>query len=115
MAGEEHGIEADKASLESDDFFLFAGYVGSEPVATVSFHVSEYDCTRFDYVFTAPKHRGRGYARELLSYVTDFCREKNFQNCFQWPANETSEEICYQAGFRTAFEFEGATAFAQFA
>ena len=114
QAGEEHGIEADKESLKSGDFFLFAGYVADEPVVTVSFHVSEYDCTRFDYVFTALKHRGQGYARELLSYVTDFCREKNFQNCFQWPANQTSESICYQAGFRTAFEFEGATAFSQF-
>ena len=109
-AGEEYGIEVEKNSLRHNDYYLFIGYLGEEAVVTVSFHKPKYDVTRFNYILTAPKHRGQGYAREILSHVTDYCRANNFPNCFQWPAHASSERICYEAGFRTLFQYEGASA-----
>jgi hypothetical protein len=103
-SGEDYAVEVEKNSLKNNCYYLFAGYLGREIAALVSFHKSEHPCTRFDYIETAPKFRGNGYARELLSYTADYCRKNNLLNCFQWPAHKTSEKICYEAGFRTLFE-----------
>jgi len=109
-SGEGYAIEVEKNSLKSDRYYLFAGYLGKDMAALVSFHTSKHDCTRFDYIETAPKHRGNGYAREILSFTTDYCKQNKLPNCFQWPAHETSEKICYAAGFRTLFESEAGAA-----
>ena len=109
-SGEDYAVEVEKSSLKNSDYYLFAGYLDNDIAALVSFHKSKYDCTRFDYIETAPKHRGNGYAREILSFATDYCKQNNLPNCFQWPAHETSEKICYDAGFRTIFEIEAGAA-----
>lgn len=108
--GESREIEVMKNGLKNSNFYLFAGYLNGIAVAATYFHVSEYGCTRFDYIATASKYRQKGYARELLSFVVDYCRESNLPNCYQWPAHSTSERICYEAGFRTLFHREAGCA-----
>ncbi|OJU09944.1 MAG: hypothetical protein BGN88_15430 [Clostridiales bacterium 43-6] len=109
-AEEEYIIEVVKSSLKNSRYYLFAGFLDDEIAALISFHTSEKGCTRFDYIETAPKHRNNGYAKEILSDTTGFCRENGIQNCFLWPAHQASEHICYQAGFRILFETEAASA-----
>lgn len=109
-SNESHEIEVIKNSINSINHKVFIGYTEGKAVAITYLHVSEYDCCRFDYIITSKDYRKKGYARELLSYVTDFCRENNLNNCFQWPAHKTSESICYEAGFRHLFSAEAGRA-----
>lgn len=107
---ESHEIEVIKSSINSTNHKVFVGYKENKAVAITYFHVSEYDCCRFDYIIISKDYREKGYARELLSSATDFCRENNLKNCFQWPAHKTSERICYEAGFRHLFSAEAGRA-----
>jgi len=108
---EAYEIEVAKNSIKSDKHRVFVGYKGEKAIALTYFHISEkYNCCRFDYIMISKDYRKRGYARELLSYVTDYCREHKIENCFQWPAHETSERICYEAGFRTMFTIDAGRA-----
>ncbi len=109
-AEEKYAIAVEQKGMQKSCYYLFAGMLGDEVAAIVSFHTSQFDCTRFDTIETAPKHRGKGYAREMLSFAADYCREKGFRNCFQWPMHATSERMCYEAGFRVAFEVEAGVA-----
>lgn len=108
--GEEYEIDVARNSLKYKDNYLFVGYLDDIAVTTTYFHISEHGCTRFDYITTAKKYRNKGYAREILSFVVDYCKENNIPNCYQWPANETSEKMCYEAGFRVVFEVEAGSA-----
>ncbi len=109
-SNESHEIEVIKNSISNTSYRVFVGYKESKAIAITYFHVSQYDCCRFDYIIISKDYRNKGYARELLSYVTDFCRENNMKNCFQWPAHKTSERICYEAGFRHLFFAEAGRA-----
>jgi GNAT superfamily N-acetyltransferase len=109
-SNESHEIEVIKNSISSTGHKVFVGYKESKAVAITYFHASQYNCCRFDYIIISKDYRKKGYARELLSYVTDFCRENNLKNCFQWPAHKTSERICYEAGFRHLFSAEAGRA-----
>lgn len=95
-----------KNSFNSSNFYFFVGYIDNKAVVEVNFHVSELGCTRFDHIVTAPDERGKGYAREIMSYIADYCLEKNFPLCFQWPDNATSERITTAVGFQYAFDIE---------
>lgn len=108
--GEGYEVEVAKNSMRYKDNYLFAGYLKDEAVTTLYLHVSEYGCTRFDYINTAKKFRNKGYAREILSYAADFCKEHDLPNCYQCPAHETSFKMCYEAGFRVLFEIESGEA-----
>lgn len=99
----EYEVEVDRRSLTHENYYLFVGYLDNIPVVLVSLHISAIGCTRFDYIETAPKYRGKGYGREILHYVTNYCRQHQFPLYFQWPANGTSAKICYEAGFRNDF------------
>jgi len=109
-SNEEYEIEVFKQSVKDDDSKVFVGYVGNKAVAITRLHLSEYDCCRFDYILVSKNDRKNGYARELLSYVTDYCRDKGIKNCYQWPAHKTSEKLCHEAGFRSLFKSEIARA-----
>ncbi len=109
-SNESHEIEVIKNSISCEKYRVFIGYVESKAVAITYFHTSEYDCCRFDYILISKDFRKKGYARELISYVTNFCRENKLMNCFQWPAHKTSERICYEAGFRHLFSAEAGRA-----
>lgn len=108
--GEEYEIDVVRNLLKQKDSYLFVGYLNDIAVTTTYFHVSEYDCTSFDYIVTAKNYRKKGCAREILSHAVDFCKENNIPNCYQWPAHKTSEKICYEAGFRVIFEVEAGSA-----
>lgn len=108
--GESREIAVMKNGLRHANFYLFAGYLNGVAVTTVYFHVSEYGCTRFDYIVTAKEYMQHGYAREILSFVVEYCRKNNLPNCYQWPAHATSERICYEAGFRALFHREAGCA-----
>lgn len=105
-SNESHEIEVIKNCINCKNYRVFIGYTEGKAVAITYFHVSEYDCCRFDYIIISKDYRKKGYAKELLSHVTDFCRENRLKNCFQWPAHKTSEKICYEAGFRYLFSAE---------
>lgn len=109
-AKEEYEIPVLKKIIKQKNNFVFVGYLDGVAVTTTYFHVLANGCTRFDYILTAKDYRKKGYARELLGYVVDYCKENGMKNCFQWPAHETSERICYEAGFRVLFEAEAGAA-----
>jgi hypothetical protein len=109
-SNESYEIEVIKNSITDKSHRVFIGYAGNKAVAITYFHISEYDCCRFDYILISKDSRKNGYARELISYEIDFCRENNIKNCFQWPANKTSEKICYEVGFRHLFSAEAGRA-----
>ncbi|MBN1968827.1 MAG: GNAT family N-acetyltransferase [Candidatus Delongbacteria bacterium] len=97
---ETHEIEVIKQSIANKNHRVFLAFNGEKAVAITYFHISNLNCCRFDYIIVSKNERKNGFARELLSYVTDYCRKNRIENCFQWPAHKTSESICYEAGFR---------------
>lgn len=109
-SNEAYEIEVFKQSIFNLKSKVFVGYLGNKAVAITRIHLSDYDCCRFDYILVAKDYRKKGYARELLSHVTDYCRANNIMNCYQWPAHKTSEKLCYEAGFRSFFKSEVARA-----
>ncbi|MDR2532700.1 MAG: GNAT family N-acetyltransferase [Oscillospiraceae bacterium] len=110
---EEYAIEPEKNNIKNENYYLFAGFLGDEIVAVISFHKSKYGCTRFDYILTSIKHRGKGYAKEMMNFAVEFCKNNGFENCYTWFASPYSEKIAYEAGFRQLFEVETGTAFCE--
>ena len=104
-SGEPWEVDVTKKRAEQEGAYLFVGYLCKEAVVYTDIHKSDNGNTRFDYIVTAKKHRGKGYASELLSFVVEYCKEHDFPICWQWAG--PSEHICYQAGFREAFTMEG--------
>jgi len=104
---EEPYLQVNKACLQHENFYCFVGYLDGKPVTHLSFHVSPLGCTRFDDIETAQTYRGQGYGREMMRYAAEFCRAQGFPQCYQWPANTTSERMTYDAGFRFAFALPG--------
>jgi len=110
-SGEPWEIEVVKNNVLSSKHKVFVAYTENKAVAVTYIHVSEIGCCRFDYIIVAKEYRKNGYARELLSHVTNYCRDNNLANCYQWPANETSKQVCLDAGFRMLFTETTARAF----
>ncbi|MCL2636873.1 MAG: GNAT family N-acetyltransferase [Oscillospiraceae bacterium] len=110
---EEYAIEPEKNRIKNENYYLFAGFLGDEIVATISFHKSKYGCTSFDYILTSIKHRGKGYGKEMMNFAVEFCKSNGFNHCFTWFASPYSEKIAYEAGFRQLFEIEMGTAFCE--
>ena len=103
--GEPWEVEVTKKRIEQDGAYLFVGYLENRAVVYTDIHKSDYGNTRFDYIVTAKKHRGKGYAGELLGFVVEYCKKNQFPMCWQWAG--PSEHICYRAGFREMFTMEG--------
>ncbi len=103
-SGEPWEIDVTKKRAGKEGAYLFVGEIDGKAVVYTDIHISEQGNTRFDYIVTAKKHRGKGYASELLSYVVEYCKENDFPMCWQWAG--PSEHICYKAGFREAFSME---------
>ena len=89
--------------IKKENSYLFVGYYESKPVSLLSFHVTEYGCTRFDEMKTAKDYMGKGFAREMNKYAVNFCIENDFPVPYQWPAHGTSERITSEAGFKVLF------------
>lgn len=79
---------------------VFVGYKNEKAVVYVIFHVSPLNCTRFDFIVTAKNERGKGYARQIMHQVASFCRNENLPLPATWFANDTSERLNFEAGFR---------------
>lgn len=103
-SGEPWEVEVTKKRIEKESAYLFVGCLDGKAVVYMDIHKSKLENTRFDYIVTAKEHRGNGYASELSSFVTDYCRENQFPICWQWAG--PSEHIFYQAGFREVFTME---------
>jgi len=86
-----------------ENYYLFVGYIENEAAALLAFHVSQHGVTRFDDLYTAEKHKRKGYAREMNRYAVDFVYKHNLPIAYQWPAHKMSERITTEAGFRIAF------------
>ncbi|MDR1262159.1 MAG: GNAT family N-acetyltransferase [Oscillospiraceae bacterium] len=97
---QEYEAAVSMEKLKHEGCFVFAGYCGEKAVVYADFHVSPLGCTHFDYIVTAKDERGKGYARQLMHKVTQFCRDQNFPLCATWFANATSERLNIDAGFR---------------
>jgi len=108
-AGEPWEIEVTRRRAENGAL-LFVGYLDGRAVTYTDIHVSPHGNTRFDYIVTAPDARRQGFGGELISFVTDWCREQNLPQCWQWAG--PSEKLCHTAGFREAFTMEGGYALA---
>ncbi len=104
-SGEPWEIEPLKNMIKHSGNYIFVGFLHDKAVAYTNIHVSKYGNTRFDYIVTSKEYRGKGYASELLSFVVEYCKGKNFPVCWQWAG--PSEHICYKAGFREAFTIPG--------
>lgn len=94
-------------SLHKENHYVFVGYHDAQPASLVSFHVSEYGCTRFDEMTTADRFKGRGFARDMNSFAVNYCLAHGLPTPYQWPAHDTSERITAEAGFRVAYLLPG--------
>ncbi|MDC7220075.1 MAG: GNAT family N-acetyltransferase [Spirochaetales bacterium] len=108
-ADEAYEIEIAKRSLEAGSF-LVAGFWEERAVSLFQFHVSPYDCTRLDYILTAPEYRGRGFARDIFRAGLNLCRERELPPCYTWCANGTSQRMCEEAGFVSRFNLPAGVA-----
>ena len=97
-------VEIYKKCINKENSYLFVGYYENKPVSLLSFHVTEYGCTRFDEMKTAKSYMGKGFAREMNKYAVNFCIKNNLPVAYQWPAHGTSERITTEAGFREFFK-----------
>lgn len=92
-----------KNCINNKDHYLFVGYFEDKPVTLLSFHVSEYGCTRFDEMKTAGQYKNNGFAREMNQFAANFCIRNNLPVAYQWPAHGTSKRITSAAGFKESF------------
>jgi hypothetical protein len=92
-----------KNCINKKGHYLFVGYFENKPVSLLSFHVSEYGCTRFDEMKTAVHYKNKGFAREMNKFAVNFCISNNLPVAYQWPAHGTSERITSEAGFQESF------------
>jgi len=100
-------LQVNRDCLRHENFYCFVGYLNGVPVTHTSLYVSPLGCTHFLDFETAEQQRGQGYGREIIHFVTEFCRVQGFPLCYQWPANATSERITTEAGFRVVFTCPG--------
>ena len=100
---DEYLTEIYRNCIGKTNHYLFVGYFENKPVTLLSFHVSEYGCTRFDEMKTAKEYRRKGFAREMNKFAANFCINNNLLPAYQWPAHGTSERITSEAGFVVSF------------
>lgn len=100
---DEYLTEIYRNCINKENHYLFVGFYEDKPVSLLSFHVSQYGCTRFDEMKTADAYKGNGFAREMNKFAAKFCVENNVPTAYQWPAHGTSERITSEAGFRVSF------------
>jgi hypothetical protein len=100
---DEYLAELYRNSIHKKGHYLFVGYFENNPVSLLSFHVSEYGCTRFDEMKTADLYKSNGFAREMNQFAANFCLMNNLPPAYQWPAHGTSKRITREAGFQESF------------
>ena len=100
---DEYLTEIYRNCINKANHYLFVGYYEGKPVSLLSFHVSEYGCTRFNEMETAREYKNIGFAREMNKFAENFCIRNHLPIAYQWPAHGTSERITTEAGFAVSF------------
>lgn len=103
MEQDEYLKEIYRNCIQKANHWLFVGYYENKPVALLSFHISDYSCTRFDEMKTAKEYQGMGFAREMNRFAANYCIRNHLPTAYQWPAHGTSERITSEAGFAVSF------------
>lgn len=109
-SAEAYEIEVFKNAINHKAAKVFVGFKDDEAKVILSMHESDLGCVRFDYILVSKNERKHGYGKEMISYVTEYCKQHKLENCYLWPAHEVSERISHQAGFRYIFTKEVARA-----
>lgn len=102
--GEPWEVDVARKTMQDKNGCLLAAYIEKKAVAVIYFHLSEYGCTRFDYINVAKEYRRRGIGRQIHSAAVSYCIDNGFTDIFMWYANEISHRICYESGLRTFFK-----------
>ncbi len=108
--GSLYEIDVLKKSMENKGFHVFAGYLDDRAVCLASLDYTDPETARMASAETAEELRGKGYARELVSYLTDWHRKNSESPLYLWPLNKTAEKIFEEAGFVTSFYEEAGSA-----
>lgn len=82
--------------VESNKCRLFCGFYDNEPACIAMLVETRFGMYCLDLVETAQKFKGRGFARELISYFVKLCDRPTFL----YSENPTAIRIYEEAGFR---------------
>lgn len=85
-----------KRAVRSKACRLFCGFFNNEPVCIAMLVKTQFGMYCLDFAETAHRFRGRGFARELVAYVTQQCDHP----AFLYSENPTAIRIYQEAGFR---------------
>ncbi len=107
---EEYEIQVIKDSIKSKEEIVFVGYKENRAVAITYFHLSRYNVCRFDYILVNPDERGKGYGKDMVHHIVEYCKKNHIPSPYAWPAHEISASILYKAGFRPLFNVDVARA-----
>jgi len=102
--GEPWEVDVTRKTMQDKNGCVLVAYIGKKAAAVVYFHLSEYGCTRFDYIYVAKEYRRQGIGRQIHSAAVSYCRDNGFTDIFMWYANEISHRICYESGLRPLFK-----------
>ncbi len=105
-----HTLYQVKINCTNPKFRVFAGYLSDRAVSVASVYYSQHGVVKLNSLETAEEIRGRGFARELISEVVEIHKAESDLPLYVWPLNVTAEKICSDAGFRTLFKAEMASA-----
>ena len=98
-AGEPWETDVVKTALKKGNTLFFVAYIEGHPIGMTYAHIKDGVC-RVDYLLVATAHRRKGVGRALIKSFVSYCKEHKIENCFLWPADESSERIYCEAGFR---------------
>ncbi len=99
-----------KSNCSNPKFRVFAAYIQERAVSLASIFYSDNGVAKLDSLETAEEIRGKGYARELINDMVEIHKKESGIPLYLWPLNVTSERLCTDAGFRTLFKAELASA-----
>ena len=92
--------------LPRDDYHLLVGCVGETPVtmASLAYDLGTTEApgtglARVDDVMTDPRHRGHGYARELLRVLVAYHAAQHADGLYLWAENPVAIRIYEESGF----------------
>lgn len=85
-----------KRVVKSENCRLFCGFYDNEPACIAMLVETQFGMYCFDLVETAEKFKGRGFARELISFLVKLCDRPTFL----FSENPATIRIYEDAGFR---------------
>ena len=103
--GESRASELSTRAIHAGRLFVWDD---NGPVAQAAINGTTPNGARIGVVYTAPSHRGRGYATALVSALSHYCLTSGFGLCFLFTdlANPTSNAIYARIGYQPVADFE---------